>query len=216
MSDLLQGKPIIITATMLRWFNMCHRRVWLDSFGDKFERDEVKPIVAYRLNEGVKHEDEVHAATAPNATQFTPKNWADGVRQTREFMEQGVGVIFGACLEIPGQLKEIDQPITLRGKVDHLARYRQPALAKDGSQKWIYFPIEIKVYPSVSEEDLLQLDLYIFILGYMQGVCPKGEFWLGRQEAGKPREHLPHHLNKERLLILQRKVGQDKGKARYL
>src|SRR5574341_1816330 len=101
MSDSREAKPLMITATMLRWFNVCHRRVWLDAFGDAAKRDLTSPIRAFSLNEGVKHEREIHQATAPKAVTIVPKNWEDGVRLTRELIQDGAKSILGAYLEFP-------------------------------------------------------------------------------------------------------------------
>lgn len=200
MAEVEQHKPIIITATMLSWFNMCHRHVWLDRFGDRSERDEITSILAYPLKQGVKHEREVHIATAPNAIPFSPTDWADGVRLTREFMAQGTTAIMGAYLELRMQFEDVEAPVILRGKVDRLARYSEPAIANNGKQKWIYAPIEIKSYSSISDKDLIQLDAYTFLLGWTQGIFTSGEFWLGRATGGRPKERLPHTYDKDRLI----------------
>jgi predicted RecB family nuclease len=190
---------IAIKASTLRLLSTCQRRIWLDRYEDVEERDEITPITAYRLNAGIQHEKHIHQETAPNPTPIVVQSWAEGVNTTKELMKKGAKTILGAYLEADVFLEEVGCFLKIRGRVDRLV-----SNSVDFFQKRIhrvYRPIEIKIYGQVGPADQLQLDCYIWLLNQMDRIRSlDGQFWLGRNEVGKPKERLDHLYDETRLL----------------
>jgi predicted RecB family nuclease len=179
---------ITITPSMLRLLSMCQRRVWLDHYRNKEERE---PLLIQRLVDGQKHEEAIHAATAPSIETIPVKDWDEGVSLTRSLIESGVKAINGAFLQAEC---EIDgRAVTVRGKADRV-------VCGEGTWKHVYTPIEIKQYTRLEDSDLLQMDFYVWLLTQMQGIEPIGEFWLGRDSRNRPLRQIPHEYNERRLM----------------
>ena len=189
-----------ISATTLRLLQMCERRVWLDHFGAVSLQDEVSPVLAYRLNAGVEHEERIHAAEGLPVEPLAVPTWAEGVRLTRELMESGTPVILGAYVE---RRVEMDSTGTLhlRGRIDRLERIdaRHRLGWNTGQSSPIYSPVEIKQYTRLSKADFLQLDAYLWMLEALQPKSVSGWFWLGHDENEQPAYRTEHMLDEDRL-----------------
>ena len=83
----------------------------------------------------------------------------------------------------------------MRGRVDRLVRLPQV-------DDPIYAPVEIKQRAKPEDADWVQLDFYAWLLGFYQGTTPPGELWLGVNDAGLPRERLPHTYDEDRLMTV--------------
>jgi uncharacterized protein len=83
----------------------------------------------------------------------------------------------------------------MRGTVDQLRR-----VSHHGDD--VYSPIEIKQRAQPVEADWVQLDLYVWLLGQIQGILPPAELWLGADAYGRPRRRLPHGYDEDRLMAL--------------
>lgn len=183
----------VISAHALRDVLMCERRVWLDTHGDPAQRDETSPDLLRLFELGVQHEQRVHDATAPTVTPIVAESWDEGVLITQDLVAQGVPVILGACLEAQTPLDMTDRVFTVRGQVDRLVRLPQ-------FDDPVYAPVEIKQRSKPEDSDWVQLDYYVWLLGLVQGTAPAGELWLGADDAGFPRERLPHDYDEDRLM----------------
>lgn len=179
---------ITITATTLRNFSKCHRLVWLDRFGDYQQRDQVSPVAMIR---GVRHEEDIQAATTDQVETTLVGTWDEGVEITRTMIDDGVPIIVGGFLEHAETLVT-GQTVTLHGKTDQLIR------ARVGSSG-VYRAIEIKQYTKLTEADYLQLDLYLHLLEQAQNRDSMGVFWLGKREDGLPQDEVEHHLRSDQL-----------------
>lgn len=186
---------MMITPTLLRLMEICERRVWLDHYGEESRRDA--PMVIQRLIDGEQHEAAVHAATAPFLESIPVEDWADGVRVTQRWIEQGAYLINGACLEASLSLN--GQTVIVRGRVDRIMRV-------SGRRTPIYAPIEIKSYTRLAPPDLLQMDFYIWLLTQTQGIEPSGEFWLGRDFEDRPLRRIRHDYRESRLMTALEKM----------
>jgi predicted RecB family nuclease len=190
-----------MTAATLRLLQMCERRVWLDRNGHASLRDEITPILAYRLEKGIEHERAIHEAVGVPTEPIVIATWADGVRITGDLMAQGISIIIGAYLERTVRLQGTDDPLLLRSRVDRLERMdTRHRLGWGGHHDSpVYAPIEIKQYTRLSEADLLQLDAYLWMLEALQPQSTVGWFWLGQDEECQPLRKIEHHLDVERL-----------------
>lgn len=178
----------MITAAMLRLLSTCHRRVWLDSHGDQTQREPLQSITVQRLAGGNDHERAVHQATAPRLEWITVRSWQEGVTITRDLMQQNAKAINGAFLETT-----FADGIVVRCKIDrlvHLSSLKRP----------IYAPVEIKKYTQLTEPDLIQMDLYVWLLCQLQNEEPPAEFWLGRDMDDQPLKRIRHDYDESRLM----------------
>jgi predicted RecB family nuclease len=195
----MSSEPIIITASMLRWLKTCERRVWLDAHSDTALYESLSVSVLQRLYEGVEHEEDIHAATAPRMESIPVRDWAEGVELTRLAMQEGVKTILGAHLEVSLDIEGVR--VIVRGKVDRLVRIHRLINVIKHPQKMVYAPVEIKQYLQLDDADLLQLDCYMWMLTQIQQVePPTAEFWLGKDEYGVPARRLEHEYDENRFL----------------
>src|SRR5690606_18796816 len=119
--------------------------------------------------------------------------WSEAVSQTLSLMDQGVHGIIGACLEVKTELEGISVPISVRGKIDRLVRIdlghsvRERIIFERTGRSFVYAPVEIKQYSTLTTADHLQMDLYIWLLSQVQTIEPLvAEFWLGADVMSKP------------------------------
>ncbi|MBC7871106.1 MAG: TM0106 family RecB-like putative nuclease [Chitinophagaceae bacterium] len=195
--DVEIRKPLILSATTLRLFEMCARRIWLDEYGNREVRDEISLITAQILARGVEHEEAIQRATTKQIKPILITKWEDGIRATQGLMRYGASVIMGAHLEHTFHLDGFSRPIVLRGKVDRLVR-----LSDDDTYRSVYVPIEIKRYAKLAQADLLQLDAYVWLLSQTQGHKSDSEFWLGMNHDGLPSERIRHEYDEDRLMAV--------------
>jgi predicted RecB family nuclease len=191
--------PPIITASLLRWHAQCTRHIWLHTNGDSTQQTDLGTGVVYSLEQGQRHERQVHEATTHDIRTIPAENWADAVTITQDLMNNGSNLILGASLEAQFHFPDYDEPLTIRGKVDRIQKVhrRQHNLPYPVS----YYPIEIKHYDEIGLADTLQLDLYIWLLRQrLQEHLQHGEFWLSADVTSHPQKRIPHEYNEERLM----------------
>ncbi len=183
----------VITAQTLRHLLACERRVWLDQHGDPAQRAPVPPETRRLYTLGIQHEQRVQAATTHEIEPVRVESWADAVAATHDLMQQGVPGIIGACLEQRVPLDLGGRTFTLRGQIGQLRRLGE----YDGYR---YAPVEIKQRAVPVEADYVQLDLYTWLLSFVQETTLNGELWLGADVYGRPRRRVLHEYDDERLM----------------
>jgi predicted RecB family nuclease len=179
----------VISAYTLRHLLMCERRIWLDHTGDAALREALPQNQSAR---GIAHEQNVTAAMFGPVSSVAVSSWAEMLEASQSLMHQGVTGIQGAAFEWVIQLS---QPVIVRGRVDWLRRFSQPS----DLGAWAYEPVEIKRHRELSEADRLQLDLYVWLIGAIQGVEPSAWFWLGQDIDHKPLNVIEHDYDEQRL-----------------
>lgn len=176
----------MITASVFRWLNTCHRRVWRDIHLERALRDERSIHTAAIMNAGVQHEEKIHQVAAPQSRHVIVRSWAEGVQLTQQDMRKHIPAIMGAFLEIEITNPFLQQPVKLGGRIDRLEC--QPS--------GLYAPIEVKMYSRPREEDELQLSFYVWMLCQLQNVQSlPAAFWLGRNEYSTPKYIEPFECN---------------------
>ncbi len=130
--------PRTITVTQLTNFMYkCQRRLWLNLHGNEADNVMLDPDQERWMQQGNLHEQQVVTTCYGPARSVSVPNWPDLVRQTREWMDEGISPILQGGLEVPLQSSRL-----LIGKPDVLVRADTPS--KIGA--WHYRPIEIKSY----------------------------------------------------------------------
>ncbi|HEX2907158.1 MAG TPA: PD-(D/E)XK nuclease family protein, partial [Phototrophicaceae bacterium] len=190
--------PPVITAYTLRYLAACERRVWLDQHGDVTAR--VAPAPEYASG-GIEHEQRIVGRAFGPMTPVPVGSWPEMLRVTQKLMRQGVAGIRGAAFE---RVIDLPTPVCVRGRVDWLRRVSTPSRLGN----WSYEPIEIKQRAALQAEDLLQLDLYMWLVGAAQEREPEGWFWLGRDADYQPLQVIEHAYSESRLLAVLNRVAQ--------
>lgn len=188
----------ILSAQTLRQLTTCARRIWLDRYGDAAMQGMVEDFFA---QQGRLHEQLVREEVIGETVQISAASWAEMVATTRDHLRAGVAGVFGAALERP---LDLGLPFIVRGQIDGLLRTSEPS-ALGG---WSYRPVEIKQRTKLKPADLLQLDLYLWLLADVQGMMTEGEFWLGRDDSGMPQQRLAHTYDAARLQAAFEEVAQ--------
>jgi len=198
--------PIIIRATMLRYLDVCERRIWLDYHADPMLRDDATFSHTQRLHDGVLHEAKIQSATSQHTEIHNVDGWSEAVQTTTDLIQSGRGGIVNACFQSQIELKGIPNPIILVGKTDRLIRQDN---TYHPHQKPVYIPVEIKSYQTLTDADRLQLDMYCWLLGQVQGIEPThGEFWLGMSPQSQPSEKRGHIYDEYRLMRAIREIAR--------
>ncbi|MEP7291589.1 MAG: TM0106 family RecB-like putative nuclease [Chloroflexota bacterium] len=195
------SETLIITPTLLRQFLMCERLAWLERYGDSALRDPIDPALERRLAAGVAHEEAVHEAAGAPTVPVVAETWEEGIRATRELMEQGAEVITGAYLERWLTFGDVRTNVMLRGRADRLVRKRRSVSGRSNPfSRSIYQPVEIKRYPRIGLSDQLQLDAYLWMLQESQSEAVDGFFLMGERAEGVPAFRQAHELDELRLM----------------
>ncbi len=187
----------MLTASVFRWMNICHRRVWRDIHVDHTQRDELSFYISAIMDAGVQHEEKIHQASVlqihqvdqavvPQIRKVPVGNWREGIQLTQQYMNKQIPVIIGACLEFTSSASSLSTK--LGGRVDRLE------LQTNG----FYAPIEIKIYLKHRQPDEFQLSFYVWILCQLQQVATlPAVFWLGINEDGTPQNIAPLHYDQK-------------------
>ena len=114
------------------------------------------------------------AAMLKPAQPIEVPDWPALVRETRRLMHAGAAEICQAGLEV-----RLAEGLRLRGRPDLLRRNNEPSRLGP----WSYTPVEMKQHCEATSHDVMQLDLYRWMLGEVVGRVPDGELWLGDQNG---------------------------------
>jgi len=180
----------MLTASTLRWLQTCQRRVWRDVHLEPPPQE--KPgLITIVLVAGIAHEEGIHAAHVPIQRTMVAATWEEGVRLTQAAMQEGVEAIVGAYVEAEIDPELFAEPMKLGGRVDRLVRQA------DG----LYAPMEIKRETQITEADVFQLELYLWILCKLQEVDTlPAVFVLGEQSADTEPEWIEHSYDEVRFV----------------
>ena len=159
-----------LSITTIAWLARCERRVWLELHGECARKVPDRPTAVWRATAGRVHAAPVMATMHAPAQPVEVPDWSSRVRETWRMLREGVAEIHQAGLEVP-----LGEARWLHGQPDVLRRCDQPS----HFGPWSYEPVEIKQHQRARPHDRLQLDLYRWMLGELQGWVPDGELWLG-------------------------------------
>lgn len=188
---------ITISASMLRWYTSCERRIWLDKYGDSQDRNELPGTTYFRRVQGIQHEKEILNYTMPNHENINVSDWAEAVTVTRDLMAGNTRRIAGAAFETSITLNSTPEDIRLIGQVDQL-------IALDDR----YGVVEIKYRQRLNPSDELQMDLYVWLIEQITGRQPEAEFWLGVRQGSARYNPVPHTYDELRLMTTLERVAQ--------
>jgi predicted RecB family nuclease len=179
----------LLTASTLRWLHTCQRRVWRDVHLGHPTPDKPRLFTTAMQASGILHERHIQEAIAPVQRTVVAPTWQDGVRLTLAAMQDRATAIIGAYLEVTIESDLLTKPLRVGGRVDRLV------LQPDG----LYAPVEIKQYNRLTDADILQLELYVWLLCKIQNVDTlPAAFILGEQTADNSPEWVDHTYDPQR------------------
>lgn len=184
----------IITSQILRYFVMCHRRVWLDIRGDllQHENPPSSDAIVQQAEERLQVST-IYSVKNGQLQKTDIDSWEHGVAVTQTLMNQEVDEVHHAHLAITAPLDLSDRLYTLLGTIDRL-QYIQV------QGQMVYSPILIKQQGSPEKADWLHLDYYVWLLQNSLGSTPPAELWLGTTSNDQPRQRIIHDYDEDRLL----------------
>jgi uncharacterized protein len=154
---------------MLFHYQRCHRRAFLDVYGDPSQQDPPSDYLLKLRQDSIDHRSEVLQSFQPlHRPQFHPGDWAAGAKATRDLMAQGVDTIHRAVLTMPSPVagvQWVSQPDLL---------VKQPGWSCWGN--WVYAPIDIKLGKKPKLDYQVVAAYHAYVLSRVQGVWPEHSY----------------------------------------
>lgn len=165
--------PIWLTDDVLFRYQRCHRRAYLDLFGDTTLQDAPSDYLLKLRQDSALHRQESLDAFQPLVQpEYASGDWAAGAQATLDLMALGVDVIHRGVLltHAPwGQASLVSQPDLL---------VKEPGWSRWGN--WTYTPIDIKLGKKPKLDYQIVATYHAYVLARVQGVWPEASCLLLR------------------------------------
>lgn len=174
---------MLLTAELLLYYQRCSRRVFLDVYGDKTQRDPPNDYLLKLRRDSLLHQRQVlstHTWHQPDASESeqseagTAAHRATRFQGTLSLMRQGVDYIHRGVL-----LSEITEDFTLLSSPSLLVK--QPGQSKFGD--WLYLPAEIKLGKRPKLEYQIVSAFDVQVLADVQEAWPESA-WIFLRDRG--------------------------------
>ena len=185
---------MLLTAELLLQYQRCHRRAFLDLYGNKQELDPPNDFQLKLQRDRRTHQKTVLSEQTYHKPLYPDKNWQAGAEATLALMRQGVERIYKGILiaEVDGNLLphyESPTPITLLSFPDLLVK--QPGNSIFGD--WCYIPVQIELGKRPKQEYKIGAAFHGHVLTAVQKVKPPAA-WLILRERKPYLVHLENWL----------------------
>ncbi len=158
---------MIIDAELLLNYQRCSRRAFLDTYGDREQRDPPSDYLLKLFQDSQSNQKQILADLEHHQPQYPKRDWRAAAQATLELMQQGVDRIYqGILLTEVGGVTLISQPDLL---------IREPGQSLFGD--WIYVPTEIKLGKRPKLEYQIVAAFHIHVLAQVQGAWAENA-WL--------------------------------------
>ncbi|WNN90174.1 TM0106 family RecB-like putative nuclease [Gloeocapsopsis dulcis] len=157
-----------MTAELLLQYQRCQRRAFLDTHGDRSQRDTPSEFLLRLQQDKVIHHQNALAQQNHQQPDYYRGNWQAGAIATLELMQQGVERISQGVL-----LTNYLEKYTLLSRPDLLIK--QPGNSSFGD--WIYIPAQIELGKRPKLEYQIIAAYNAHVLEQIQGISPKSA-WL--------------------------------------
>ncbi len=155
---------MLINAELLLQYQRCKRRPFLDTHGDKSQRDAANELLFKVQQDRIAHHLNVVENLAYDQPQYPSGDWKTAAAATLELMQQGVEYIHKGVLFAP-----YSDAYTLLSRPDLLVK--QPGKSDFGD--WMYVPVNIELSKRPKQEYQVILAFHAQILGIWQGSTPE-------------------------------------------
>jgi uncharacterized protein len=155
---------MLISAEQLLQFQRCQRRPFLDTHGDKNQRDAPNELLLKVQQDKLAHYLTVLEPLTTHQPNYPPGNWPAAAAATLELMQQGVEYITKGVL-----LTAYSEGYTLLSRPDVLVK--QPGISSLGN--WLYVPANIELGKRPKQEYQVVAAFHTQVLAMVQEVWPK-------------------------------------------
>ena len=165
---------MLIDAEQLTNYQRCHRKAYLDVYGDLDQRDATNEYLLKLIQDSQEHQRLFVQKRNLVQPSYPPNDWQAAHDATLELMQQGVEQIYQGVL-----LVENSDGVTLKSNPDLLVK--QPGKSLFGD--WLYAPIEIKLGKRPKMEYQIAVTFHALVVAEVQGAWCE-EAWLLLRERG--------------------------------
>jgi uncharacterized protein len=173
---------MLLTAELLLQYQRCHRRAFLDLYGNKQELDPPSDFQLKLHQDRLTHQKTVLGEQKYHKPDYPDRDWQAGAQATLSLMRQGVERIYKGILitqvdENPFPSYQSPTPITLLSFPDLLVK--QPGNSIFGN--WCYIPVQIELGKRPKQEYKIGAAFHAYILAATQGVKPPAAWLILRE-----------------------------------
>ncbi|PPS44123.1 TM0106 family RecB-like putative nuclease [Chroococcidiopsis sp. TS-821] len=155
---------MLMTAELLLQYQRCQRRAFLDTHGDRSQRDSPSEFLLRLQQDKIIHQQNALAQQNHQQPNYHQGNWEAGAIATLELMQQGVERISQGIL-----LTTYQEKYTLISRPDLLIK--QPGNSLFGD--WVYIPAQIELGKRPKLEYQIIAAYNAHVLEQIQGIAPK-------------------------------------------
>ncbi|MFB2892853.1 TM0106 family RecB-like putative nuclease [Aerosakkonemataceae cyanobacterium BLCC-F50] len=194
---------MLLTAELLLQYQRCHRRAFLDLYGNKQEQDPPNDFQLKLQRDRRTHQKTVLSEQTYHKPEYPDKDWQAGAQATLSLMRQGVeriyrGILITEVNENPLLSYHSSVPITLLSFPDLLVK--QPGNSIFGN--WCYIPVQIELGKRPKQEYKIGVAFHAHVLTAVQGVKPPAAWLILR-------ERQPYLVHWENWLPPMQKIIQE-------
>ncbi|MFB2933835.1 TM0106 family RecB-like putative nuclease [Aerosakkonemataceae cyanobacterium BLCC-F154] len=187
---------MLLTAELLLQYQRCHRRAFLDLYGNKQELDPPNDFQLKLKHDRRTHQKIVLSEQTYHKPEYPDRDWQAGAEATLTLMRQGVERIYKGVL-----ITQVDGnpfPITLLSFPDLLVK--QPGNSIFGD--WCYIPVQIELGKRPKQEYKINAAFHAQVLTTVQEVQPPAAWLILR-------ERKPYFVPLETWLPQMQKIFQE-------
>jgi predicted RecB family nuclease len=166
---------MLLTADTLFHYQRCHRRSFLDVYGDPHRKIAASDFLHKLQDDSAAYRLAVLSQMSYQKPQYPYGDLAAGAQATLELMKQGIETIYQGILLASGP-----HNFTLTSSPDLLIK--QPGESALGD--WLYMPVDIKLSKRPKQDYQIIMAFHAHLLAAMQGVLPSQAWlWLRGQRS---------------------------------
>jgi uncharacterized protein len=155
---------MLINAELLLQYQRCKRRTFLDTYGDKSQRDAPNELLQKLQQDKIAHQLSALTQMTYHQPDYSYGNWEKAEKATLELMECGVEYIYKGVL-----LATYSEAYTLLSRPNLLVK--QPGQSRFGD--WMYVPTSIELGKRPKQEYQVVAAFHAQVLATVQGVIPE-------------------------------------------
>ncbi|BAY94272.1 MULTISPECIES: TM0106 family RecB-like putative nuclease [unclassified Tolypothrix] len=163
---------MLINADLLLQYQRCKRRPFLDSHGDKSQRDTPNELLLKLQQDKIAYQKNILANLAYERPEYPQGNLKAGQAATLELMQRGVDYIHRGILLVNYDQWEDREPhnqqYTLLSRPDLLVKH--PGESRFGD--WMYVPASMEMGKRPKQEYQVGVAFHAQVLAMVQGVAP--------------------------------------------
>lgn len=197
---------MLITDKQLLSYQRCHRRGFLDAYGDPNDLDPPSDFLLKLMADSSAYQNTLLADQTYFKPQYLSADWSSGARKTLELMQQGVNCIRHGVLLKPEvfiktesavdsfEPNESEIVVTLVSCPELLIKH--PGQSKFGD--WVYIPSDLKLGKRPKFDYQIISALHAYLLEEIQGVRPERAWLVLRDKSPygvNLHERIPQLLN---------------------